>query len=201
MREAKLSPEKLAKRLGISNMTIRRWMKDPNHKALPSIYEKAVQEAIYQMVMDGELPPESQSFQTVLKRSQNLSFQAALKGLGFTANLKGAPGFAPDHLMMGLSQIGAKESQKLEVDKNHKKIWSFGRLGKDWKERISTLMKVLTSTNLTMVDKLVAYGALFYLLSPFDLIPDSIPVFGLMDDYVVMGLAAAHYLRKFGKIT
>jgi uncharacterized membrane protein YkvA (DUF1232 family) len=42
----------------------------------------------------------------------------------------------------------------------------------------------------------VAYGALYYLLCPLDLIPDNVPVFGLMDDYCVLGLAASHYAKK-----
>ncbi len=197
MAEADLSPEQLAKRLEISNMTVRRWMKKPQNEEIPSIYEKAVRDAIYQLVIEEVLPPESKSFQMAVKSVSNLPFEAILKGLGFSSIMEQKPGFAPDQLLVGLSQIGAKESQKTEVDTNRKKILSFSRMGREWKERISPLMKVIQSHRLTTTDKLVAYGALFYLLCPFDLIPDNIPVFGLMDDYCVLGLAAAYYANKY----
>jgi uncharacterized membrane protein YkvA (DUF1232 family) len=70
-------------------------------------------------------------------------------------------------------------------------------MGKDWAERISSLMKVLESNELHTFDKLVAYGALFYLIFPFDLIPDYIPVFGYMDDFIVLGFAVAYYIKRF----
>jgi len=199
MKEAQLSPEQLAERLGISNMTIRRWMKKSSGEIIPGVYEKAMEDAVYQMMIDGILGPESKSVKLVMKKSQNLSFAAAIKNLGFTGNLRKAPSFSPDRLMVGLSQIGAKESRKTEVDRSHKKIWSFAKLGEEWGSHISTMMRVVRSKNLTMVDKLVAYGALFYLICPFDLIPDDIPVFGLMDDYCVLGLAVAYYVRKYGR--
>lgn len=198
-KEAHLSPEQLAKKLEISHMTIRRWMKMPPNETIPRIYEKALEDAVYQMMIDGVLGPESRSAHLVMEKSQKLSFEAAIKNLGFTDNLKGVPGFSSDRLMVGLSQIGAKESQKKEVDESHKKIFSFSHLGEEWGTRISTLMKVISSKKLNSVDKLVAYGALFYLLCPFDLIPDNIPVFGLMDDYCVLGLATTYYIRKFGR--
>jgi uncharacterized membrane protein YkvA (DUF1232 family) len=46
----------------------------------------------------------------------------------------------------------------------------------------------------------VAYGALFYLILPFDLIPDSIPVFGYVDDFGILGFAVAYYARKFPEL-
>ena len=45
-----------------------------------------------------------------------------------------------------------------------------------------------------------ALFAIIYFLSPIDLIPDHIPVFGLLDDYAVLGLAIAYYMRRFPKL-
>ena len=41
----------------------------------------------------------------------------------------------------------------------------------------------------TLVDKAIIIGALGYLISPFDLIPDAIPFIGFMDDISVLMLA------------
>lgn len=41
----------------------------------------------------------------------------------------------------------------------------------------------------TLVDKAIIIGALGYLISPFDLIPDAIPFIGFMDDIAVLMLA------------
>jgi uncharacterized membrane protein YkvA (DUF1232 family) len=193
MRETKLSPEQMAKRLGISNMTIRRWMKNAPGKTIPAIYEKTVWDAVYQMVAEGMLLPESAFVRKALRESQRLYFRAAMKSLGFKASGRRTERFSMDSIMKGLSEIGAAPGHRLEVEKKQKKISSFVNLGSDWKERISTLKRVVSSKHLTAGEKLVAYGALFYLLCPFDLIPDSVPVFGMMDDYCVLGLAAEHY--------
>jgi uncharacterized membrane protein YkvA (DUF1232 family) len=197
MRETKLSPEQMAKRLGISNMTIRRWMKKPAGEAIPVVYEKTVWDAVYQMVAEGMLLPGYTFVQKAVKESQRFYFKAAMKSLGFTGPKRKGPPFSMDSITEGLSQIGATAGHQAEVDKQRKKIMSFVGLGPDWKLRISTLMKVVSSTRITGRDKLVAYGALFYLLCPLDLIPDNVPVFGLMDDYCVLGLAAEHYAEKY----
>lgn len=197
MRETKLSPEQLAKRLGISNMTIRRWMKNSPNAKVPAIYEKSVWDAVYQMVAEGMLSPESTFVQKAVKESQRFYFKAAIKSLGFKGNTRVKSKFSMNSILKGLSEIGAQDGHQAVVEKDKKKINSFIRLGRDWKERITALMKVTDSKSLSDRDKLVAYGALFYLLCPLDLIPDNVPVFGLMDDYCVLGLAAAHYAEKY----
>jgi len=196
MREADLSPEQLSGRLGISNMTVRRWMKRSPEEVLPPIYEKIVWEAVYQMVAEEMLPPSSAFVQKAVRESQKLYFRAAMKSLGFEGERRKEDGFSIDAILRGLSQIGSSTPHRLEVEKCRKKINSFVRFGKDWKQRISTLLKVVSSTKLSEGDKLVAYGALFYLLCPLDLIPNNVPVFGLMDDYCVLGFASDHYVKK-----
>jgi len=193
MRETKLSPEQLAKRLGISNMSIRRWMKNAPGATIPAIYEKTLWDAVYQMVAEGMLSTESAFVRKAVKESQRFYFRAAMKTLGYKGDSRGKSGFSMPLIMKGLSEIGAAPGHQLEVVKQRKKIFSFVRLGRDWKERISALMRVVVSPKLSIGDKLVAYGALFYLLCPLDLIPDNVPVFGLVDDYCVLGLAAEHY--------
>ncbi len=53
-------------------------------------------------------------------------------------------------------------------------------------------------TKQTLLTRSIAIGAILYFINPFDLIPDSIPVFGYLDDFAVMTLALAqiHRLNK-----
>jgi uncharacterized membrane protein YkvA (DUF1232 family) len=196
MRETKLSPEQLAKRLGVSHMSIRRWMKYAPGETIPAIYEKSVWDAVYQMVGEGVLSPESAFVRKAVKESQKFYFRAAMKSLGFKGPGRKPRRFSAVSIMKGLSQIGAQAGHQSQVEKSQEKIGDFVRLGKDWKRGITTLKRVINNTRLSIKEKLVAYGALYYLLCPLDLIPDNVPVFGLMDDYCVLGLAASHYTKK-----
>jgi uncharacterized membrane protein YkvA (DUF1232 family) len=200
MRDMDLSPELLAERLGISNMTIRRWMKKSANENFPVIYEKMVWDFVYRMVAEGRLLAGSAFVQKAVKKNQRLYFRAAMKSLGIEKMRGQSLKFSLASIRKDLTEIGARTANRLEVDKNKNKILSFSRWNGEWKKRISTLMEVLSNTRLSRRDKLVAYGALFYLLCPFDLIPDNTPVFGFMDDYVVLGLASAHYVSKYKTI-
>jgi uncharacterized membrane protein YkvA (DUF1232 family) len=200
MEETKLSPEALGKRLGISNMTVRRWTKGPAGRALPAIYAKAVEDTVYQLMIDGVLDADSRSARWVLGRSQNLSFRAAIKNLGLSDDFKTVLPGQDDRFMLVLSKIGSHAGRQAEVDSSGERMKWFKRLGESWSERIGVMQRTLASKKVSPVDKLVAYGALFYLICPFDLIPDNIPVFGLVDDYAVLGLAMAYLLKKYADL-
>lgn len=198
--EAGLSPEKLGKILGVSGMTLRRWKQSKKDKPLPSLYERAFLKGVEQLVVDGHIDPNSRLAQATISGGQELSFQATLKTLGFSDALlhrKGDPGEA---VIEGISQIGAAASHIREVEEGKDKIFSFAKMGTEWRQRIQGMWNVIRSSKLTTMDKLVAYGALFYLLTPFDLIPDNIPVIGLLDDFAILGLAMAYYMKRFPEI-
>lgn len=195
--EAHLSPEKLAGILGISGMTLRRWRSKPPERELPKLYERAFETGIEQLVVDGYIAPDSKLARSVMASSDQVSFQARIKALGISESVMKRKGNVSDTLMMGLSEIGTPAARIQEVDRSQKKISGFSKLGVDWKERITGLLSVIRSPDLTIMDKFVAYGALFYLLAPFDLIPDTIPVFGLLDDYAILGLALAYYMARY----
>jgi len=48
------------------------------------------------------------------------------------------------------------------------------------------------SKKIGLMGKIIAYGSLFYLLDPLDLIPDNIIGFGLIDDFAILGIAAIY---------
>lgn len=196
------SPEQLAPTLGVASMTIRRWQKKPGSAKVPKGYERTVLEGVYQLLAEGHLDSGSEAVQKMLAGSASLSFAAVLKSLEITDAVtgKGSGESQQDKMTIALSQIGVNEKRRAEVDQSRDKLQGFKKLGKDWNERISALWIVVRSTKLTPIDKLVAYGALFYLIFPFDLIPDHLPVVGLVDDFGILGFAMAYYLRKFPEI-
>jgi uncharacterized membrane protein YkvA (DUF1232 family) len=200
MEAADLSPEQLGKRLGVSGMTLRRWKAHPPAGELPKIYEKALIGVIHELVGEGKLTTTHPVVQAVMTTNQWDPMTTAVAALGIEpATLKG--GVANEkRLMENLSQIGLKGTNKSEVDRNKSRIMSFKKMGAEWGRRVTSLWKVVTSAELNTMDKLVAYGALFYLICPFDLIPDWIPVFGYMDDYIVLGFAVAYYMKRFPQL-
>jgi uncharacterized membrane protein YkvA (DUF1232 family) len=199
-REAGLSPEKGAQLMGLSGMTLRRWESRPGKEQLPRVYELAAEEAVHTLIMDGRLPPQSPSVQAVISSRGSLPFQATLRSLGFSEAILKEGGHDPETLVKGLSEIGSDEFRRKEVERNKKKIFSLAKLSAEWKRRIVGLWAVLRSDELTTLDKMVAYGALFYIISPFNLIPNFIPVIGLLDDYAILGLAAAYYMKRFPRL-
>jgi uncharacterized membrane protein YkvA (DUF1232 family) len=46
--------------------------------------------------------------------------------------------------------------------------------------------------------KVLLGGALLWLLSPIDLVPEFIPVLGPLDDVIVVGLVLRHLVRRAG---
>jgi len=197
MKEAGFSPEQLAERLGVSGMTLRRWRHAPKNETLPPLYEKALVSVIYELVGEGKLSIDSPLTKAVMNDHTWGPFETASTQLGFSKETLKGEKYDPEKMIEGLSEIGTNESKRAAVEKSEKKILSFKKMGEDWSTRVSSLMTVLKSKELHSFDKLVAYGALFYLINPFDLIPDYIPVFGYMDDFFILGLAAAYYLKRF----
>jgi uncharacterized membrane protein YkvA (DUF1232 family) len=196
-KEARLSPEQLAEKLGVSGMTLRRWKQTPPEGNLPPLYETALVGVIYELVGEGTLSIESPLVKTVMSEHTWGPFEAVTAQLGFSKETLKGNKYDPEKMVEGLSEIGTNEFKRAAVDKSEKKILSFKKMSAEWSERINSLMTVLKSKEIHSFDKLVAYGALFYLINPFDLIPDYIPVFGYMDDFFILGLAAAYYLKRF----
>ncbi len=203
LRPTGLSPEDLAPRLGVSSMTYRRWLRAPAGRELPPKYESTIREGIHRLIAENLLDTKSDAVAEFLRQSSASFFDAALRGLDMEipAEFLALASNHEDQVTLGLSQIGANSAKQKEVNESVKKIRGFESFGAEWKKRVKTLLLVIQSRKLGLVDKLVAYGALFYLITPFDLIPDSIPVVGYIDDFAILGFAVAFYLHKFPKLT
>jgi len=63
------------------------------------------------------------------------------------------------------------------------------------KELISFLKSVATDPRIPERDKKVLLVLIALLASPFDLIPDWIPVFGMMDDIVILAVIADYFFN------
>lgn len=182
MQESNLTPEQLGDLLGISGMTIRRWLKKPKKEVLPEVYVPAIREACYKLIAQGTVVFSSPSVQRILQDQTSHQYEAALKHLGISGGISSDISEQPNssdsdgQWLLGISQLGSQHKMQLEVEQSEGSLATFRRLDADWSSRISYLWGVVRSKKLGKLDKLVAYGALFYLLTPLDFIPDHIPV-------------------------
>lgn len=185
--------------IGVSGMTLRRWLKKPSPGPVAPVYVSAIRDACYRLIAENRLDPGLPVVQEILSELPSSEYEAALQNLGLPHGVKIDPTVSHDQILTCLLQIGSHTEKQTRVNEDSKKVFSFKNMGEDWSERITILWKVVRSKNLASPDKVVAYGALFYLLTPIDFIPDHIPVFGLLDDFGVLGIAAAYYTKKFGE--
>ena len=200
LKETSFSPEQLAQRLGISNMTVRRWIRKSPRTEIPSLYGRALEDIVFELMGEGILTTESVIVKEIVAKHEAKPFKGALQNLGLSKDfLRNAKGNNEERLVIGLAQIGASDVRRAQVEDNLKKVSTFKRLGKEWSSRITTLLRAIRSKRVAFVEKLVAYGALFYLICLFDLIPDYLPIIGYLDDFAMIGLAADFFLGKISK--
>jgi uncharacterized membrane protein YkvA (DUF1232 family) len=195
--EAELSPEQAAAELGVSGMTLRRWRAKAPGAELPEMYRRAFEPLLRRLIGEGRVHPEDPNIASAFAGKDD-SFQKTLFELGITHAIleKGAKD-ENGTVLRGIARIGEDENRQAQVKRSGKMMARFKAMGSEWKGRIDDLTLALKSDQLTALDKLVAFGALFYLITPFDLIPDAIPVFGLLDDFVILGLAVMYYRKRF----
>lgn len=197
MDETGLSAEKIAACLHVSNMTYRRWRKRSPEEEIPKEYARNIAGGIYQLVAEDKLHPDSREVGSFLKSHLPEFFQAAIGRFKVSEALFDAHSPQQENITSLLSHIGNNANVREQVDAAALDMQRFARLGADWKQRITLLSKAIRSRKITAIDKLAAYGSLFYLIIPFDLIPDSIPVFGMVDDFGILGFACAFYCQRF----
>jgi uncharacterized membrane protein YkvA (DUF1232 family) len=195
---SKLSPEELAHYLGVSNMTIRRWKKrlteHVDHSYLAAIYQ-----GILGLVGDGKLDMEHPQVKSILlSKSEGYNdryAKAVLRSFGVTEPIQVGV-TAEAQIQSSLAQSGSILSHQKRVQAAETEIKQFGDRGSDWKEKTDQLWAIVQNSTLSVQDRTIAIGALFYLLMTFDFIPDHLPVFGLLDDFALLGAALDHYRKN-----
>lgn len=60
------------------------------------------------------------------------------------------------------------------------------------------LLKLIGDSQVSRTDRALLLGAVLYTLSPFDLIPDFLPVIGRLDDLYLLALAINRLVRNAG---
>lgn len=196
-----LSPEQLGRRIGVSGMSVRRWAARGRDFAFEPIYAAAIRDAVYQLIIDGALDASSACAREILAQSRHLQQEAAIASLGLPADLPRADELEnhPKKVLAALAQIGSEAARRADVDERRAEIVGYRKMGKEWSSRIGSLLDAVRSSQVGAVEKAAAYGALAYLLAPLDLIPDAIPVFGMVDDFSMVGIAAAFCAARLGR--
>jgi uncharacterized membrane protein YkvA (DUF1232 family) len=194
--KTRLSPESAAQELGVSGMTLRRWRSKPRSEELPEIYRSAMEPLLRRLIGEGILHPEDPDAAAAFARPEE-PFQKMLREQGITLKALDAPGKSQGIVARGLASIGDNEQRQDQVRSSGKMLERLKNMGAEWRNRIEDLTLAMRSKELTALDKLVAFGALFYLICPFDLIPDAIPVIGYADDFIILGIAVLYYRRRF----
>jgi uncharacterized membrane protein YkvA (DUF1232 family) len=195
MAQTGLSYEQLGSRLGISGMSIRRW-KDRPTEELPKLYKFAVREVTLELIAEGSLAPHDPLVVSILKDEENRFCAAALTSLGMSSDFLKDGVVDSERMVNELQAIGAKPSVQKTVQDSGAALQNFRTLGEQWSKWIGTLLEVFRSQEAQWPDRCIASGALFYLLMPIDLIPDYIPVIGLLDDFAVLGMAASYFYKR-----
>jgi uncharacterized membrane protein YkvA (DUF1232 family) len=191
-----LSPESAARELGVSGMTLRRWRDKPRVEELPEIYRAALEPLARRLVSEGLIHPEDPAAAAAFVRPME-PFQKTLSELGISLKTLDTPDAAHGIVAKGLASIGGDKNRQEQVRSSGKMLDRLKTMGDEWRRRIEDLTTAMRSKELTGIDKLVAFGALFYLICPFDLIPDAIPVVGFADDFIILGIAVLYYRKRF----
>ena len=93
-----------------------------------------------------------------------------------------------------------KNATEADIENVANKMDSMNRgpLAKVW-DKVTQLWEAFKSPETPASLKAIIIGGLIYMVSPVDLIPDVIPVVGLLDDAGVIGLVFSQFLRFAGK--
>jgi uncharacterized membrane protein YkvA (DUF1232 family) len=163
------SPEQLAQKVNVSNMTIRRLLKRPDDEKIPAKYIANFS----RMMSPNNSLAEIEQFQNV--NESEMSFEDVIEDL---------------------KQTGEKVKDPVDVEVQLNEKLTDPRIKGDFLSRVKYLKDVAFDKHATRLAKAVAFGALLYLINPMDLIPDNLVPFGYVDDLAILSIAIGYLMRK-----
>lgn len=162
-----LSPERLAERTGVSNMTWRRLLARSDDTPIPDKYRAVLMSFVE--VRTPELDPQG----------------LAVSGLGGSE----------DALLKSIAQDGAAApaSESVLHDLNSKRA-SLRDIPARLLALVERLVELLPRA--TAASRALIVGALLYFINPFDLVADALIGIGLLDDVGVLAIVVRHLKSK-----
>ncbi|WP_413578284.1 YkvA family protein [Bdellovibrio sp. HCB290] len=190
-----LSPEKLAVYFQVSNMTLRRWLKKGGTVRVPAQYDTNIYQGILSMVKDGVIDKDHESVKEAYEFSQSLFANNSFMMMDLQAAQFEQSEANEDGLMDLCLRLGQRDDSLTYVQNNETTLQALEKKSPSIREKVMTLWSVLKDGEIQKTSKYVAVGALYYLVFPFDFIPDSVPGVGLLDDFAILSIAVDHYMR------
>ena len=94
----------------------------------------------------------------------------------------------------------SRNASEQDIDRIRKKLGGMnrGKIAEIW-DKVISLWKFVQDPEAPWAGKAIAIGALIYLISPLDAIPDFIPVAGLTDDVGIILVAIAKLASDLNK--
>lgn len=178
----KMSPEALGKDIKISNMTIRRMLRRPPAATLPEKYHLALDEHCKRAQRGSMLTAETTASPAGLS-------DLAVKLLSAHEQNDQGESFAP--LLEELERSGREVTDMQGLESKVQATMQGGRFDQRFKAHVKTLFAAIRSNKTTIAQRAICAGALLYFINPFDLIPDTLPVIGYLDDFAVFSLVVA----------
>ncbi len=201
--KADLSPEQFGSYLGVSGMTIRRWKDEDAQAEVPELYRMGLVKVVEKLIMQGFLKMEDSEVRPFLKNRETDHLKLNLQTLGLDLEelekLQNKSG--KQDMVHALSRIGESVQRQEQVVSHLPHIKKLAVLHGGMKASVKSLLGILKMKNIATKSKFVAFGALFYLIAPLDLIPDTVPIFGFVDDIAILNLAAIYYASGFKRAT
>lgn len=164
-----LTPEEFAPHVKISSMTLRRLLKRKPQSAIPEKYHASL-DLLYHR--------KDQKFLNALSDSGSFSNDSFKKLLGEVER--------DGRRFTDLSKLAQDTKIKLK-DRN---------IAIELRDLVRQMLKTVLSSEENWKYRALCVGALLYFINPFDLIPDSIPVVGYLDDFAVLTLVAGIIAKK-----
>jgi uncharacterized membrane protein YkvA (DUF1232 family) len=198
--ESGLSPEGLAAYFKVTNMTLRRWNKrDDLNEAVAAKYLPAIRDGLFKLHREGKLKSKKPAVQKLVQYATPAYFNDVLEQMKI--NTESYVGFSVGKASVAaLAEIGTnyqnQPAEPAEIGGLQRLIKTLKEQGNQFKSEVLALVRFIDSKSGSKNAKMVAIGALVYLVMPMDLIPDSIPGIGLIDDFAFLTLALRYCKLK-----